>query len=69
MFQSTLTTHSLYFPIIEMWTIPEPTGDKPTKLARNSLTMIDQQRAALFGGYDGKRGHNETYLLDLETLV
>ena len=54
----------------DTWTAQDTTGEKPPALCGHSLTLIEQHRAAMFGGSNGL-GHyrNDTYLLDMETWV
>ena len=51
-----------------MWRYQATTGDKPPALSGHTLTIVTG-KGALFGGYDGGRRHNDTYILDLETWV
>ena len=53
----------------DTWTAQVTTGEKPPALSGHSLTIIDQCRAVLFGGWDGSYRRNETYTLDLDTWV
>ena len=53
----------------ETWTIQTTTGEKPPPLACHTLTMTDGHRATVFGGFDGVRSHNDTYVLDVKTWV
>lgn len=51
------------------WIYQETTGEKPPGLSGHTLTLIDEKRAVLFGGFDGKENHNDAYVLDMETWV
>lgn len=51
------------------WSAPSTTGDKPPPLSRHTFTKIDKHRAVVFAGYDGKKKHNDTFVLDMEKWV
>ena len=63
-----IVTLCISFPT-DTWTAQATTGEKPPALRGHTLTMVDQHRSILFGGYDGGRWHNDTYILDMETWV
>ena len=53
-----------------MWSCPATTGEKPPPCAGFSFTAIDDRRAVLFGGYNGKHGKmNDVYIIDLHSMV
>ena len=62
-----LVTLCISFPT-DTWTAQATTGEKPPALYGHTLTMVDQHRSLLFGGYGGGY-HNDTYILDMETWV
>lgn len=54
------------------WTCQPTTGETPPPLVSHTFTMIDDHRAAVFGGSsDGSVANrlNETYVLDMEKWV
>ncbi len=54
----------------EIWSSPEISGTSPPPCSSFTLTMIDEKRALLFGGYVPGRGkNNDIYLLDLKSMV
>lgn len=53
----------------DTWTAQATTGEKPPAIYGHTLTMIDQNKAVLFGGYDGQISYNDTYILDVNTWV
>ena len=57
------------FSPADTWIAQATTGEKPPALWGHTLTKIDQHRAGLFGGFDGGRDHNDTFILDMETWV
>ena len=56
-------------PPADTWSTQATTGEQPPPLNGHSLTMIDQQRAVLFGGRGAHHCHNDTYVLDMEAWV
>jgi len=63
-------TIALFFIVpSDEWSMPSTTGEKPPPLSRHTLTKIDQHRALLFAGYDGKKRHNDTFVLDMKKWV
>ena len=64
------STHSYHVCLpTEICTAQTTTGDEPPSLNGCTLTLIDQHKAVLFGGYDGHEYRNDTYLLDMEKWV
>ena len=59
----------MFIPPADLWSVQATTGDRPPALNNLTLTKIDQHRAALFGGHDGRKYHNDTYVLDMATWV
>ena len=60
----------MFIPPADLWSVQATTGDRPPALYGLTLTKIDQHRAALFGGSDGRnRQNNDTYVLDMATWV
>ena len=52
------------------WSSPPVSGTRPPPCAGFSLTMVDDHRAILFGGYQPGRGKsNDVYVLDLSRMV
>ncbi|XP_064393790.1 uncharacterized protein LOC135341208 [Halichondria panicea] len=52
-----------------VWSSPELRGERPPPCSNFTFTMVDQNRAVLFGGYQsGRGGVNEVYLLDFRTM-
>ena len=60
---------ALVLLITAVWRAEATSGERPPGLWNHSLTMIDTHRALLFGGLDGRKRHNDAYLLDLVTWV
>lgn len=55
--------------LTETWTAQAATGENPPALCAYALVMIDKNKAALFGGWDGRKMHNDTYILDTDVWV
>ena len=54
----------------ETWTVQATTGEKPPPLYDHTLTITGRHRSTVFGGNSGgRRRHNDTYVLDMETWV
>ena len=45
------------------------TGSKPSPRCGHTLTAVDENRAILFGGYDGHKHLNDLWLFDGEKKV
>ena len=52
-----------------MWSVQSTTGEQPPGLSHHTLTLVDPHRAVVFGGIDGQRRVNTTYVLDLDKWV
>ena len=52
------------------WSSPSVKGSRPPPCAGFSLTMIDEERAVMFGGED-RRDYilNDVYVLHMSTMV
>ena len=44
-------------------------GSKPSARVGHTLTAVDEKRAILFGGFDGKKELNDVWLFDGERKV
>ncbi len=53
-----------------VWSSPELRGERPPSCQGFTLTMVDQHRAVLFGGFQPGCGRvNDVYLFDFRTMV
>ena len=52
-----------------VWSYPATTGEKPPPCTAFTFTAIDDRRAVLFGGFDGKGRMNDVYIIDLHSMV
>ena len=52
------------------WSSPSVKGSRPPPCALFSLTMIDEERAVMFGGKDcNLKCFNDVYMLHMSTMV
>ena len=52
------------------WSSPSVKGSRPPPCAYFSLTMIDEERAVMFGGQDcNRKSLNGVYILHMSTMV
>ena len=57
-------------PSLGSWSSPSVKGSRPPPCAYFSLTMIDEERAVMFGGYDCNwKCLNDVYVLHMSTMV
>ena len=55
----------LFFCILELWSSPSTSGSRPPPSAGFSLTMNDEDRAVMFGGYTPPGRSSEAHVLHL----
>ena len=53
----------------DVWSSPDTTGERPPPCDHFSFTSIDQRRAVMFGGHNGKGLMNDIYIIDLQSMV
>ena len=54
----------------DMWNSPATTGQKPTPCEGITFTAVDDNRAVMFGGGNGKHGlMNDVHILFFPTMV
>ena len=52
------------------WSSPSVKGSRPPPCSGFSLTMIDEERAVMFGGWDHTfKYFNDVYVLHMSTMV
>ena len=52
------------------WSSPSVKGSRPPPCAYFSLTMIDEERAVMFGGVDSNLEYfNDVYILHMSTMM
>ena len=52
------------------WSSPSVKGSRPPPCAGFSLTMIDEERAVMFGGWNHKMKYfNDVYIVHMSTMV
>ena len=56
-------------PCLGSWSSPSVKGSRPPPCAGFSLTMIDEERAVMFGGNDSVVYLNDVYVLHMSTMV
>ena len=57
-------------PSLGSWSSPSVKGSRPPPCAYFSLTMIDEERAVMFGGCDCNwKCFNDVYFLHMSTMV
>ena len=57
-------------PSLGSWSSPSVKGSRPPPCAFFSLTMIDEERAVMFGGWDHSlKLFNDVFILHMSTMV
>ena len=65
------TTTNLFLYPLGLWSSPIIGGKSPLPCSRSTLTMIDDHRAVLFGGYLGRElgVTDDVFIIDLSRMV
>ena len=61
-----ISSISTVSPSLGSWSSPSVKGSRPPPCAYFSLTMIDEERAVMYGGNDSI---NDVYVLHMSTMV
>ena len=64
-----ISSISTVSPSLGSWSSPSVKGSRPPTCAGFSLTMIDEERAVMFGGKDRRDYLNDAYVLHMSTMV
>ena len=64
-----ISSISTVSPSLGSWSSPSVKGSRPPPCANFSLTMIDAERAVMFGGNYRMVYLNDVYILHMSTMV
>ena len=64
-----ISSLSTICPSLGSWSSPSVKGSRPHPCANFSLTMIDEECAVMFGGWNSMVYFNDVYVLHMSTMV